>query len=101
MQSLAARLARGEESAFAELYDACADRLHNYLAGRLGSRDRADDVLQSDIRSGCSEPEAIRGRRKPVGLFVSSYRQQRTAPTAMIRKPSLPHWLDCPTTTGS
>ena len=46
-QTLAARLARGEEAAFADLYDACADRLHHYLTGRLGSADRAADVLQS------------------------------------------------------
>ena len=46
MHELAARLARGDEAAFAELYDACADRLHAYLTARLGSRDRAADVVQ-------------------------------------------------------
>lgn len=46
MESLARRLAQGSESAFAELYDACADRLHHYLVVRLGSRTDADDVLQ-------------------------------------------------------
>jgi RNA polymerase sigma-70 factor, ECF subfamily len=46
MHELAARLARGDEAAFAELYDACADRLHGYLIARLGSRDRAADVVQ-------------------------------------------------------
>src|SRR5262245_58474534 len=46
MDELAERLARGEAAAFAELYDACADRLHHYLTVRLGSRDEADDVLQ-------------------------------------------------------
>jgi RNA polymerase sigma-70 factor (ECF subfamily) len=46
MDRLAKRLARGDQAAFAELYDACADRLHHYLAVRLGSRDDADDVLQ-------------------------------------------------------
>ena len=37
---------RGDPSAFAELYDACADRVHHYLVVRLGSRADADDVLQ-------------------------------------------------------
>jgi RNA polymerase sigma-70 factor (ECF subfamily) len=46
MDSLGERLARGDEAAFAELYDACADRLHHYLVVRLGSREDADDVLQ-------------------------------------------------------
>ena len=46
MERLGKRLARGEQAAFAELYDACADRLHHYLVVRLGSREDADDVLQ-------------------------------------------------------
>ncbi len=46
MDELAQRLVRGESDAFAELYDACANRLHHYLAMRLGSLDGADDVLQ-------------------------------------------------------
>jgi RNA polymerase sigma-70 factor (ECF subfamily) len=46
MQGLAERLAKGERAAFAELYDACADRLHHYLAVWLQCRDDADEVLQ-------------------------------------------------------
>ena len=46
MQDLAARLARGETAAFAELYECCGDKLHHYLVVRLGSRDAADEVLQ-------------------------------------------------------
>lgn len=46
MGELGRRLARGEEAAFAELFDACADRLHGWLLARLGSRADADDVLQ-------------------------------------------------------
>jgi len=46
MDKLGERLARGDAAAFAELYDACADRLHHYLTVRLDSRDDADDVLQ-------------------------------------------------------
>lgn len=40
------RLARGDRAAFAELYDACAARVHHFLVARLGSRTDADDVLQ-------------------------------------------------------
>jgi RNA polymerase sigma-70 factor (ECF subfamily) len=46
MDPRAQRLAHGDPAAFAELYDACADRLHHYLVARLGSRADADDVLQ-------------------------------------------------------
>lgn len=46
MEHLGARLAAGDQAAFAELYGAFADRLHHYLAVRLGSRQDAEDVLQ-------------------------------------------------------
>ena len=58
MQPLADRLARGDDSAFAELYDACADRLHRYAAARLGSRDAASDVVQTAFL------RAVKSRRK-------------------------------------
>ncbi len=46
MATLQARLAQGDQAAFAELYDAYAARIGHYLLVRLGSRDDADDVLQ-------------------------------------------------------
>jgi RNA polymerase sigma-70 factor (ECF subfamily) len=46
MNDLAQRLARGEPTAFAELYDCCGDRVHHYLTAFLGSRDAADETLQ-------------------------------------------------------
>lgn len=46
MEQLGARLALGDQAAFAERYQACADRLHHYLTVRLGSRQDAEDVLQ-------------------------------------------------------
>jgi RNA polymerase sigma-70 factor (ECF subfamily) len=46
MEHLGAKLAAGDQAAFAELYAALADRLHHYLTVQLGSRADADDVLQ-------------------------------------------------------
>jgi RNA polymerase sigma-70 factor (ECF subfamily) len=46
MEHLGARLAAGDQAAFAELYETSADRLHHYLAVRLGSQQDADDALQ-------------------------------------------------------
>lgn len=46
MGTLQARLARGEPAAFAEFYDACADRVGHYLFVRLGSWADAEDALQ-------------------------------------------------------
>jgi RNA polymerase sigma-70 factor, ECF subfamily len=46
MDRPAERLARGDQAAFAELYDSCADRVHRYLVALTGSRADADDVLQ-------------------------------------------------------
>ncbi len=55
---LARRLARGEEAAFAELYDACSQRLLRYLAVRLASPDQAADVLQAAML------RAVKSRRR-------------------------------------
>jgi RNA polymerase sigma-70 factor, ECF subfamily len=46
MATLQARLAQGDPAAFAELYDACADRVGHYLLIRLGSWADAEDALQ-------------------------------------------------------
>jgi RNA polymerase sigma-70 factor, ECF subfamily len=46
MSTLQARLAQGEQAAFAELYDAYSDRIGHYLLVRLGCWADADDTLQ-------------------------------------------------------
>jgi RNA polymerase sigma-70 factor (ECF subfamily) len=46
MDTLGKRLAQGDHAAFAELYDACADRLRHYLMVLLGSEEDAEDALQ-------------------------------------------------------
>ncbi|MGD9128627.1 MAG: RNA polymerase sigma factor [Planctomycetia bacterium] len=46
MEALRGKLAAGQGEAFAELYDALAERLYRFLVVRLGSRTDADDVLQ-------------------------------------------------------
>lgn len=46
MDRLGERLARGDQVAFAELYDACADRVHHYLLVRLRSPESAAEALQ-------------------------------------------------------
>jgi len=59
MGDLGDRLARGDRAAFAELYDACADRVHHYLVVRLGSRDDADDVLQQTFLRVARAPQNL------------------------------------------
>ena len=46
MEGLRQRLAKGEQSAFAELYDLFASRLYRYLTVRLSSAHDAADVMQ-------------------------------------------------------
>lgn len=46
MKSLASRLAAGDESAYAEFYDAFADKLYRFLRYRLGTHEAANEVLQ-------------------------------------------------------
>jgi RNA polymerase sigma-70 factor (ECF subfamily) len=62
MNKRAERLARGDPAAFAELYDACADRIHHHLVVRLGSRADADDVLQETF------VRVARTRKKLMGV---------------------------------
>src|SRR5438477_13204021 len=62
METLSQRLARGDETAFTELYDACADRCHHYLVALLGSRDAADEVLQETFL------RLVRKRRSLAGV---------------------------------
>src|SRR5947208_16482599 len=92
MQQLAVRLARGEEAAFAELYDACADRLHHYLAGRLGSRDAASDVLQTAFLRAVKSRRRFRGVENPVAYLFQIARNEasRWAKRRRVKECPLP-----------
>ena len=122
MDQRAERLARGDPAAFAELYDACADRVHHYLVVRLGSRADADDVLQETFVRlartrkrlatvenlvayvfATARNEAIRlidtaGARGPAaggpvrGNRCSARRQAMTSKTSRRRNGSRPRW---------
>jgi RNA polymerase sigma-70 factor (ECF subfamily) len=89
---LAARLARGDEAAFAELYDACANRLHGYLAARLGSRDAASDVLQSAFLRAVKSRRRFRSVEKPVAYMFQIARNEaaRAASKQQIATQILP-----------
>jgi RNA polymerase sigma-70 factor (ECF subfamily) len=76
MHDLAARLARGEEAAFAKLYDACADRLHHYLVAQLGSRDAASDVLQTAFLRAVKSRRRFRGVQNPVAYMFQIARNE-------------------------
>lgn len=76
MHELAARLARGDEDAFAALYDACADRLHHYLAVRLGCRHAAADVLQSAFLRAVKSRRRFRGVENPVAYMFQIARNE-------------------------
>jgi len=86
MHELAARLARGDESAFAELYDACADRLHHWLAVRLGSRDAATDVLQSAFLRAVKSRRRFRKVQNPVAYLFQIARNEAARVAARDRR---------------
>lgn len=90
MHDLAARLARGDEAAFAELYDACADRLHRYLAGRLGSHDAASDVLQNTFLRAVKSRRRFRGVDSPVAYLFQIARNEAARTTKRGTTKSLP-----------
>jgi RNA polymerase sigma-70 factor (ECF subfamily) len=76
MATLAARLAGGEDSAFAELYDACADRLHRYAWARLGSADAAGDVVQAVFLRAVKSRRRFRGVENPVAYVFGIARNE-------------------------
>lgn len=76
MDERARRLARGDPSAFAELYDECADRLHRYLAARLGSRADADDVLQETFVRLARNREALASAEDLVSYVFAAARNE-------------------------
>jgi RNA polymerase sigma-70 factor (ECF subfamily) len=76
LHELAARLARGEEAAFGELYDATADRLHHYLTARLGSRDAASDVVQIAFLRVVKSRKRFRKVENPVAYLFQVARHE-------------------------
>ena len=82
---LTARLALGDEAAFAELYDACADRLHGYLAARLGSRDAAGDVLQNTFLRAVKNRWRFRTVENPVAYMFQIARNEAARATGKRR----------------
>ena len=76
MHDLAARLARGDEAAFAELYDACADRLYRYLLCRVGSPEAAADVLQMTFLRVVKNRRRFRKVKNPVAYLFQIARNE-------------------------
>jgi RNA polymerase sigma-70 factor (ECF subfamily) len=76
MDPLALRLARGDSQAFAELYDACADRVHHYLVVRLGSRADADDVLQETFVRLARTRAKLAGVQNPIAYVFAIARNE-------------------------
>ena len=94
MQTLATRLAEGDEAAFAELYDQCADRLYRYLAVRLGSRDAAADVLQDVFLRAVKSRRRFRTVENPVAYLFQiarneAARQRRPTETTLTGNETL------------
>lgn len=76
MGELGERLARGDRAAFAELYDACADRVHHYLVVRLGSRDDADDLLQQTFLRIARAPQNLATVENLPGYVFTTARNE-------------------------
>jgi RNA polymerase sigma-70 factor (ECF subfamily) len=75
MHELAARLSRGEEAAFAELYDLCGERLYRYLAARHGA-DGAADLVQSAFLRAVKSRRRFRGVENPVAYLFQIARNE-------------------------
>ncbi len=78
MEKRGERLARGDPAAFAELYDACAVRVHHYLAVRLGSRPDADDVLQETFVRLARDRQKLAAVENLVAYVFATARNEAT-----------------------
>lgn len=76
MQGLSERLAAGEESAFAELYDACADRLFAYAKSRSGLHEVAADIVQSSFLRLVKRRRRLRKVESPVAYVFQIARNE-------------------------
>ena len=76
MRTLADRLARGEDSAFAVLYGACADQLYRYAAARLGSTDVAADVVQTTFLRAVKSRRKFRQVENPIAYMFQIVRNE-------------------------
>ncbi len=102
MQSLAARLARGDESAFAELYDACADRLHAFLLSKLGNADSAAEVLQTAFVQAVQNRKRFAAVENPLAyMFQIARNEAIRAMRQARRRRSLSATGEKPQTTAS
>ena len=84
------RLAHGDPAAFAELYDACAVRVHHYLTVRLGAQADADDVLQETFLRLVRERQSLAAVENTGGLYVCDRAQRGNSPdrTTYTGKPT-------------
>lgn len=76
MHDLAARLARGDEAAFAELYDGCADRLYRFALGRVDSPDAAADVVQAGFLRAVKSRRRFRRVENPISYLFQIVRNE-------------------------
>jgi RNA polymerase sigma-70 factor (ECF subfamily) len=90
MRSLADRLARGDDSAFAELYDACADRLHRYAAARLRSSEAASDVVQTVFLRAVKSRRRFRNVGSPAAYLFQIARNETTRAARRGERRELP-----------
>ena len=88
LKELAARLARGDEAAFAELYDACADRLHGYLAARARFAGRGERRVAERVPAGREEPAAVSRRGESGRVHVPDCAERSGAIVAKAARSS-------------
>ena len=87
-RQLAVRLARGDESAFEELYDACADALHRFLTVRLGDRGAASDIVQAAFLRAVKSRRSFRRVDNPTAYLFQIARNE--ASRALAKRGRMP-----------
>jgi RNA polymerase sigma-70 factor (ECF subfamily) len=72
------RLAAGDDSAFTELYDACADGLFSFAAARLRSEQSAADIVQAAFLRAVRSRKRFRNVENPAAYLFQIARNEIT-----------------------
>jgi RNA polymerase sigma-70 factor (ECF subfamily) len=90
IELLVDRAREGDAAAFAELYDAFAERLYRFLRFRLGSHEDAEDLLQQVFLKVIQALPRYESRGLPFGAWVFRIARNASTDAVRARRPTMP-----------
>lgn len=90
IELLVDRARAGDAAAFAEVYDAFAERLYRFLRFRLGSHEDAEDLLQQVFLKVIQALPRYESRGLPFGAWVFRIARNASTDAVRARRPTVP-----------